>query len=397
MIAKKQDDQISLERIIKEIPGNIYWMSTDNLFLGCNKQQAGAAGLDSPDEIIGKTNFEMPWKAYAEALNEVNAEVVRTKQAQKKEEKATMYGDDGLLAERYYLSHKIPIFSDRGEVQSVLGVSLDITELKLMEGRLKKALKDARKADTEREQMLDRMFNFVQDQEHDMRTAMSGLVMAADNLKSAREKGIAFDDELIGMLIDQVADSSRRVLDYQESLLFDLYDEETQGRTIFSRFDLNALVSHVFEFHQAAATAKQLTFSCHIDEAIPTYLKGDAKRVYQSLMDLLGNGIKFTEEGHVIFSVDYLGQKDDKTLIRFMVEDTGVGIPEEKQKDIYQAYVKLKRSNKGRSSGRGLGLTRIARYAELVGGELSFDSKAGEGSTFRLVLPFAASLDQTSD
>ena len=387
-----------LETIIDQLPVSVYWKSVDNTYVRGNRIAASLVNLPSGKAFMGKRDEE-----FAKALDWL-PEVVNTFTQQNKQvlsgepivnfEEKPFQNPDGDTV--YQLTNRVPLCNKQGDITGVLGVSVDITERSMLaKERLEKKVLKATVA--ENEKVLNRLFQFTQNQEHDIRTAMTGVVMAAESLQKAQEKGFSFNDEIVTTILDAMVVSSRQILDYQESLLSDLYDDESRGRNVFTRFDLKAITQSVFDLHQSAAQSKQLTYTYQFDETIPQYLRGDARKTYQCLMDLLGNAIKFTDTGTVALSVTCLGEQEGCAHVRFMVSDTGMGIPEDKQRDIFQAYVKLKPSNRGQSPGRGMGLTRVANYAESIHGELNFESEVGQGSVFRLVLPFAISLDQTDD
>jgi signal transduction histidine kinase len=135
---------------------------------------------------------------------------------------------------------------------------------------------------------------------------------------------------------------------------------------------------------------------------LPKYLKGDALYVYKILLNILGNALKFTSVGSVSLDVKQLESKlsGNQVLVRFTITDTGVGIAESERRAIFNDFYKSvdSRTSDGQSgveAGRGLGLGLARQYAEAMNGEVYLSwSKAGEGSQFRVVLPFEISLDQ---
>lgn len=289
---------------------------------------------------------------------------------------------------RWIADKSFPLF-DKNTLLAFAGISVDITESKETQKELEKAVKEKEKA-------LKRYLQFVEDQEHDVRTPISGLVSSAESLVFAREQGMSMQDDLVGEMIECMQASSQQAQDYQESVIFDLYAGKFEGRTIFARFDLPDLTRRAFDFDLAAAKVKKLEYAYSYDENIPAFLVGDGKRVYQCILDLLGNAIQFTDSGKVDFSVNLLSCTEKQAVIRFRVTDTGIGIPEDKLDSIHQDFVKLKASNRGGERGRGLGLSRVYRYAASVDGELNIESSIGTGSIFSLVISFNISLDQSN-
>ena len=134
-VAKERD---YYENILALMPGHVYWLDKNNVFLGCNDLQAEHAKLNSRHEIVGKTNFDLPWKNEAEELNRVNNIVMNTNKPIVYEEVANMSNGLGT-----YLSQKVPLKSKTGEVIGILGISIDITEQKRLEESLKIAKETA--------------------------------------------------------------------------------------------------------------------------------------------------------------------------------------------------------------------------------------------------------------
>ncbi len=134
-IKKLKEKILFLESIIAEIPGHVYWTDKNNVFLGCNNLQAFDAGLASREEIVGKTNYELPWKEVADNLNALNNKVMRTKKSYMAEEPGVIAGG----VAKVFLSEKKPLLNAEGEIIGVLGIAVDITERKKMEQRLRQA------------------------------------------------------------------------------------------------------------------------------------------------------------------------------------------------------------------------------------------------------------------
>ena len=151
-------------------------------------------------------------------------------------------------------------------------------------------------------------------------------------------------------------------------------------------FDLYQTVEDVVQLLATRAHAKNLELACRIDERLPTALRGDPYRVRQVLTNLVGNALKFTDNGEVL--VDVLMQ-DEKTL-RISVNDTGIGIRPEVCARLFQAFEQADGSTTRRYGGTGLGLAICKSLVELMGGEIGVDSSVGDGSTFWFTLPIVA-------
>lgn len=139
---KLQDIADYYENLIGVLPGHVYWMDKNNVFLGCNDLQAKNAGLRSRKDIVGKTNYDMLWKDQADDLNKLNLSVMENGIAYTAEEYAIMANGPGI-----YLSQKVPLRDKNNEIIGMLGISFDITERKRMEEDLVRAKEAAQAAD----------------------------------------------------------------------------------------------------------------------------------------------------------------------------------------------------------------------------------------------------------
>ena len=402
--AKHREEQKlkTLDSVIALAPGHIYWLDREGKYLGCNEKQAKSAGLSSRNEIVGLKNKDLPWnkedKKLVTALDKINEAVMSNAEPMENIEEIGRTCDGETLILK---SSKVPILNEKNEVIGMVGASTDITELKTVQNNLelknyelKNALQETNRASRERENTLSLYRQFVEDQEHDIRTPLGNVASCSEYLLTELSRTNKIEDELL-LLLEGVSTSAREVLDYQESLLFELYQGQLSEETLFTRFDLPEIVQHAFNVNLVSARHKRIDYRYSYDDTIPNYLVGDGKRIYQCLVDLLSNAIRFTQQGEVKLDVECLEQNENIAIIRFTVIDTGIGIPEDKQTSILKAFVKAKPSNKGGERGRGLGLTRVSQYVSDMDGELRFDSTDGEGSCFRLVIPLKISLDQT--
>jgi two-component system, sensor histidine kinase and response regulator len=141
------------------------------------------------------------------------------------------------------------------------------------------------------------------------------------------------------------------------------------------------------------AAQKELELACRIAPDVPDALVGDAGRLRQVLLNLVGNAIKFTDRGEIAVDVVLDGTAAEEATLRFTVSDTGIGIPPEKQAEIFEAFVQADTSTTRRYGGTGLGLTISAQLVELMGGRLWLESEPGQGSRFHFVARFGVQHD----
>ena len=160
-------------------------------------------------------------------------------------------------------------------------------------------------------------------------------------------------------------------------------------------FDVRQCVMEVQQLLRPRAAQKGLELRCRIGPGTPELVIGDVSRLRQVLVNLVGNAIKFTEQGHVAIAVAPHSEGDDREFLEFSVTDTGVGIPNDKLEAIFEAFRQADNSPARRYGGPGLGLTISSRLVRLMGGEIAVESIEKRGSRFRFSvrLPAAPTAD----
>jgi PAS domain S-box-containing protein len=153
-------------------------------------------------------------------------------------------------------------------------------------------------------------------------------------------------------------------------------------------FNLRDALEDTMRVLAPRAHQKGLELACHIHSDVPDELMGDPLRLRQIVMNLVGNAIKFTEQGEVVLRVQAESRRNGNAQLRFSVADTGIGIPPEKQALIFEAFSQADSSTTRRYGGTGLGLAISAQLVELMGGRISVESHPGRGSTFHFAALF---------
>jgi CheY-like chemotaxis protein/HPt (histidine-containing phosphotransfer) domain-containing protein len=155
-----------------------------------------------------------------------------------------------------------------------------------------------------------------------------------------------------------------------------------------SPFDLRDVVEDVTETFSDAVSAKGLELACFVPARLPTALIGDAARLRQILTNLIGNAVKFTDQGEVGIRVDAVDLDVASVFLAFAVSDTGIGIPPEKQRRVFDAFTQADSSTTRRYGGTGLGLSIAKQLCEMMGGTIGLTSEPGRGATFRFTARF---------
>jgi signal transduction histidine kinase/ActR/RegA family two-component response regulator len=222
---------------------------------------------------------------------------------------------------------------------------------------------------------------FLANMSHEIRTPMNGIIgMQALALTAA-------NDEDARSYVESAQGAAQSLLAILNDIL-DLSKIEAGRLEIDSTvFSLRSIAEEALRLVRHAAGVKGLALVCKISEGVPDALLADSLRIRQILTNLLGNAVKFTENGRVELGIDCRPISPEAVEIQVAVADTGVGIPPEKQATIFEAFRQADSSTTRQHGGTGLGLTISARLAALMGGSIAVTSTPGDGSTFRLTVP----------
>ncbi|MES2809679.1 MAG: ATP-binding protein [Bacteroidota bacterium] len=217
---------------------------------------------------------------------------------------------------------------------------------------------------------------FLANMSHELRTPINGII----GLTSLLRKTPVSDQQ--NSMLDLLEVSSQSLLGVINDVLDISKIEAGKFSIIRSPSKLNDLLQAVYRLLKFKADEEHIEFFLNVDPEIPEYLMIDSLRLNQIMMNLLSNAIKFTKRGYVKLTVSILKKEKDKVQLQFSVEDTGIGIPKHRLKDIFESFEQADDDTAAKYGGTGLGLAIVKKLAELKGGELTVDSRIGEGSIF---------------
>jgi two-component system sensor histidine kinase/response regulator len=223
---------------------------------------------------------------------------------------------------------------------------------------------------------------FLANMSHEIRTPMNGVI---GMLNFLLETDLTTEQREFTSTVKTSADALLFVIND----ILDFSKIEAGKMTIENvDFDLRQVVKHIFDLLALPARDKGLDLTYSVPEGACTTLLGDPTRLRQILLNLLGNAIKFTARGKVWLEINSLSETGENIELRFSVRDTGIGIPKEVQKGLFQPFNQADTSTTRRFGGTGLGLVISRKLVDLMGGGLEVTSTEGEGSTFFFTLQF---------
>jgi two-component system sensor histidine kinase RpfC len=239
--------------------------------------------------------------------------------------------------------------------------------------RLNTALKSAKDANQAKSRFLATM-------SHEIRTPLNGIVGITDlldqtALDSSQKDYVELISRSSGWLMRVITDG----LDFSKIEAGELLLESVD-------FDLHETLDELTRFYREQQTHPEVEFSCRIAGDLSRYLHGDQIHLIQVLNNLISNAVKFTDKGFIILEVETAKVEKGRVDVHFSVSDSGMGIPDDKKKLIFEPFRQADPSTSRRQGGTGLGLAISSRLVDLMGGDLQLHSVVGEGSTFRFTL-----------
>ncbi len=351
-----------LRSIIDASPDLIYYRNEEGQFAGCNRIAELMTGKTEL-ELLGLTPEDVYEEELAQQIVASDNEVLETN-ASITEELWLKFADG---RRRYFEMKRVPFFDKEGNRLGLLSFGRDMTERKQAENA-------AAKANTDKTR-------FIATISHELRTPLNGIVGLSRMLR---------DTELSEEQFSWVSTIYASAITLG-NIFNDIIDLDKLGRDklelSLKTISLKDFTEELSSIIRLLAGDKQLEFKTAIKEPLPRLVEIDGTRLRQILWNILFNAVKFTQKGHVSLSVSSSKPENDKAFVTFVIEDTGVGIPEGEIDKIFAMYYQVDHPDHQSATGTGIGLAICKQMVDLMSGEINVTSSVGKGTRFEIILP----------
>ncbi|TFW19883.1 response regulator, partial [Massilia arenosa] len=358
------EQRLLLDTVLDSVDAHVYMKDRDRRYLYINARTAAAMGKKS-EEVVGKLDTEVLPRDLADYYWEQDRPVFTNGQHQTTEGEFVL--PDGTVL--YLWTVKVPVIID-GEVRAIIGLSTDVTELH----RLKAQADEANRAKS----------NFLSNMSHEIRTPMNSIIgmshLALKTVKDAKQRDY----------LEKIFHSSQHLLGIINDILDFSKIEAGKMELEVLDFSLDKLLQNVAHQLGEQAEAKGLALEFEVAPGTTPQLRGDPLRLEQVLLNFVSNAIKFSDRGPIVLRVREQAHDEvrdaapdeDSLLVRFEVQDSGIGLTPDEIADLFQSFHQADPSTTRRYGGTGLGLVISKQLAELMGGDVGVESQPGQGSTF---------------
>jgi two-component system, sensor histidine kinase and response regulator len=373
-----------LRTLVKTIPDLIWLKNLDGVYLSCNPRFELFVGAKE-EQVVGKTDYDLVDRSLADSFRANDLAAAAAGAPRTNEEEVT-FASDG--HRELLQTIKTPVFDSGGEALGVLGIARNITDIKRAESELEqhrhhleelvaKRTAELVVAKVQAESASVAKSRFLANMSHEIRTPMNAIIGLTHLLRRA---GLAPEH---CERLDKIDSAGRHLL----SIINDILDisKIEAGRVELESTDFHvpAILDDIRALIGEQARSKGIVIAV---ESHPTlgWLRGDVTRLQQALLNYASNAVKFTSKGTITMRARPLEDIDGELLVRFEVQDTGMGIPADKLSGLFQPFGQADVSTSRSFGGTGLGLAITRRLATLMGGEADAVSTPGLGSTFWL-------------
>ncbi|MCD0459003.1 hybrid sensor histidine kinase/response regulator [Roseiconus lacunae] len=286
---------------------------------------------------------------------------------------------------RWHRAFGQPRFSDAGAFLGYVGVSIDEHDERRLRDELLRSNNSLVASEQKAQSAVRAKADFLANMSHEIRTPMNAIIGLTEIVLQSNLSDLQRD------YLSTVFDSAESLLQVINDILDFSKIEAGKLELQHVDFAIRDTVSDVLRAFALKTQTKALELTCRCDNDVPNYVIGDPGRLRQILVNLIGNAVKFTTQGHVLVNVSVVAGSPvttDLITLEFCVEDSGVGIPEDKIQAIFDKFEQVDGSSTRKHGGTGLGLAITSKLVEAMNGELGVESVFGKGSAFQFTAQF---------
>ena len=351
-----------LRSIIDASPDLIYYRNEEGRFAGCNRIAELMTGK-TEQELLGLTPTDVYEEDLARQIVASDHEVLETN-ASITEELWLRFADG---RRRYFEMKRVPFFDKEGNRLGLLSFGRDMTERKQAENAAAKASTDKTR--------------FIATISHELRTPLNGIVGLSRMLRDTE-----LNEEQFSWVSTIYASAITLGNIFNDIIDLDKLDRDKVELSL-KTVSLRDFTEELSSIIRLLAGDKQLELKTTIKEPLPRLVEVDGTRLRQILWNILFNAVKFTQKGHVSLSIESTKPENDLAFVTFVIEDTGVGIPEEEIEKIFAMYYQVDHPDHQSATGTGIGLAICKQMVDLMKGNIKVTSVVGKGTRFEIELP----------
>ncbi len=367
-----KDRNLALNRaMMNTIPDSLYYKNLSGGYLGCNKAYEELIGL-TEEQLVAKTASDIFEPEKALVVEQVEQKIIASNEVHIEQETIVSKTGETRLIRWLYSA----ITSSQGEALGILGLGQDITEQQTSMRNLSFAAEQAEKASQVKGE-------FIANISHEIRTPMNSIIgmlqlLQDSTIDTSQQSYLKIAETSAQNLLSVI----NNILDFSKASAEKL---EVESAT----FSISKVLESSFANSVPKAMQKGLLLDIQLPPNFPEYLQGDEVKLGQIFTNLIGNAVKFTEQGQVVVTAEVVEQTESSEQLCFYIRDTGIGIEEEQQKTVFEAFSQADSSVTRKYGGTGLGLTITCQLVELLNGSIELESQVGVGTVFKLSFEFA--------